>query len=1018
MRIVLALFLSGHACWSPFVVRATCPPEPFDAARDPDNEALESDLLDAIEALRAQVNGTANLTDTQIDAEREKFSNNMARLTSSLVTINAALDLVDDYESYRGPLFINDDSKDGFSRIFLNEDDKDLERAILAVQQGILDEIYHGSLWHKTHRSDPVDRTSYPIISDCADVLRGRKWLTSTYFPGAADLPVNQDMIYSVEVNITFAPRWGRRVAFAESSDSAFFRRIRPLGGLYLSPGEIATVTVPSSMLEANYTIQVGANMIDNFNKGTHRRMDRITTTFPIQSETAVVVANPLGGALYIRSPYPSELGVVTINVTGGVVQGPIFQMTSLKTTTESDWEAVRGPNLTYAAPWVDLESETFFMQVPSIWITEYSFAHVQELMTNYTLITEAISEIVGIPPDRRNNYALYISVDRYIRYGGYGIGYPQVNDLAPANENGPQLSGFHGRDGAANFWMVTNPLHSATCYHEYGHSQLYGYSMYSGERESIVHVPYTYARNTIYGENMDVSFADSIYGMNPNRVLLPVMSVDRAAIDWMVRENFREGNEMDRSNTETDEIRYQHRGHVKYADMARLFTWQPIKDMYHQEHLDEIYGNPDPCPGLSSDDDRTLRFSIEAGVDLTALIHFWGRHPDDETALKQCMISGGRNLQPSDLVRDQIERYATIVPMNQTAFEEYFNETWPGKYKPSWTNETVNGCPSELYGCGWYNYWYPLWNETLATAAVDAALAIVDKYWPPQTTVQPDTTTTTTPTTTTPTSAGRCSGISTKNACEGTTGCAWNATGPGQHNGFCVLAPAVTTTTTGTGTTQSTPSPGPGDCTSDTECCYYSERNACRSALGGHACNWVGGSSCVPKNRRRAMRGSPLLSSRAGRDLEPPVRSSSRSSYAFDRASARADLQKARGLWMLAMSGGPPRNYEFELEYEFHAPQFLKGPFICTVKSGSVVSVIDKDSGAPVDLAYANDIPSIDGVMSSLDKKMKGKADYANVKYHPRMGFPEVAFVAEPSEADPQWTSVKWTFIRNVVEL
>ena len=148
--------------------------------------------------------------------------------------------------------------------------------------------------------------------------------------------------------------------------------------------------------------------MIDNFNKNKHRRMDRITTTFPIE-EATTHVANPLGGGLYLRLPYGSSVDEVSINITGGVVKSPRFALTSIETTSQETWEAVR----TEPGPWVDLESDTFLATVPRIWINNYAYDHVNALVQNYTDIMDGITELVGVPRERRNNYVVYISVDR-----------------------------------------------------------------------------------------------------------------------------------------------------------------------------------------------------------------------------------------------------------------------------------------------------------------------------------------------------------------------------------------------------------------------------------------------------------------------------------------------------------------------------------------------------------------------------------------------------------------------------
>lgn len=80
----------------------------------------------------------------------------------------------------------------------------------------------------------------------------------------------------------------------------------------------------------------------------------------------------------------------------------------------------------------------------------------------------------------------------------------------------------------------------------------------------------------------------------------------------------------------------------------------------------------------------------------------FWGIPPDNEQALSDCMVQS--LLAPSNAVKAQLEHYADIFPMNQTAFIQHFDKTWPGKFDA--TNAPGSGCPDVRYGCGWYNLW------------------------------------------------------------------------------------------------------------------------------------------------------------------------------------------------------------------------------------------------------------------------------------------------------------------------
>ena len=94
------------------------------------------------------------------------------------------------------------------------------------------------------------------------------------------------------------------------------------MGGEGEMPGLIVV------QLTSNFKILVGGTTNDNSHKDDHKRMDRVTLTYPITS-TTTLIANPLGGALYILVPYRAGLGCVDVTVTGGVVEAPLFQRTS-----------------------------------------------------------------------------------------------------------------------------------------------------------------------------------------------------------------------------------------------------------------------------------------------------------------------------------------------------------------------------------------------------------------------------------------------------------------------------------------------------------------------------------------------------------------------------------------------------------------------------------------------------------------------------------------------------------------
>ena len=88
-------------------------------------------------------------------------------------------------------------------------------------------------------------------------------------------------------------------------------------------------------------------------------------------------------------------------------------------------------------------------------------------------------------------------------------------------------------------------------------------------------------------------------------------------------------------------------------------------------------------------------------------------------------------DLYPSIEVKQQLEKYATLVPMTNAEFIVHFEEVHPGK-------KDCDCCPDERYGCGWYNAQYPSWTETKANATVNAVYDIIELYYPPEPTSSP----------------------------------------------------------------------------------------------------------------------------------------------------------------------------------------------------------------------------------------------------------------------------------------
>jgi hypothetical protein len=525
-------------------------------------------------------------------------------------------------------------------------------------------------------------------VAACNQVLQGRRWKTADHFPGNVTAALDATKTFTARVNATVPAQWGRAVAFGADP------KLRPTG-LYLPPGSVARVTVPPALVGAGYAVQVGAHTVDHSNKANHYRPHRVSRRFDIEKQVTYV-ANPLGGGVYIQVPYLANAGRVDVQVQG-VVEAPIFSLRGFDANTPAQWRQRRSAG----APWADLVSDHFMMQVPSNWV--YARDDLTALLRAWDTAAQGMSEFFGIAPDKRNDVTLYLQPDVQIRHGAYGIGYPQVNSLV-----------FPGRDekGDGKDPLVVDPLTTTAQFHELGHAQQMSY--FRGESEAIVNLPFAYIANTKFGVAFDEAFRRSFD--NPDRYKYG-FTPDRAAVDWMVTVNFGNGAEMDSSNTEYDEFRYQHRGYAKYADIARLFGWNAFKKFYEQENLDIIAGTPGD--GLGETDSRILRLSVAAGADLTPLIHFWGIHPENAAALQTRIAAKG--LKPSTQVKALLLRYRGLVPADKTRFTAHFNAVYPGMPTSTETR----------YGTGWYQVRMTQWDAATARLAQSSIDNIVARYFP-----------------------------------------------------------------------------------------------------------------------------------------------------------------------------------------------------------------------------------------------------------------------------------------------
>ena len=618
--------------------------------------------------LQNHINGIATLTQPQLLSIRDVFQVQPICLRDQ-ENILLAKSVIEDYDSQVGPLFSTPNTVNGFSKDPVAAPGLGLQRAMVALQQAVLDAIM-----------TPEVYAAYPEHID------GWVFNSSYTFPGYVDPPTNPTVSHSVLIRANFADPDGSNPYFDINADGTN-HALRPTG-LYLAPGSIATVTVPNSLVGQDYYIRVGSHEWDLGIRGNFYRLDRITKKFPINN-TTIEVFNPFGGAISILVPYGADQGIVEVSVTNGV-ECPFFSLKSFYETPDFNQE------LTKPGPWAVFETDNVMFTIPSHSIIAGQYDLMQTLL-DWDTALQGVNSIMAreIVSDKHN---MYMIADITIRHHAYSIGYPMSNTtLRYTNVPGPAyfLNG-PGPDDEVNF-------------HESGHAL--AMTKFPGEGEALVNFPYIMALN--YGLNEDLNQAVK-YSFVPN-----TFDIDKTATHRMVSNTF--GGQRNISNTTNDEVRYQHRGYGHYFEIVNMLDWCPLRNFWKQEFIDSENGIDH---GINNQDidSRMLRMSAAAQVDLRPLFHVFGILPQNPSALQQAFDEGV--IVPSQTIYNRLQDYFTLIPENNAAFVDYALSVYPNLYSDGPT-------ATADYGVGWHYQKSLIYDTTEAQQRTDVLQDILELYYP-----------------------------------------------------------------------------------------------------------------------------------------------------------------------------------------------------------------------------------------------------------------------------------------------
>jgi len=238
---------------------------------------------------------------------------------------------------------------------------------------------------------------------------------------------------------------------------------------------------------------------------------------------------------------------------------------------------------------------------------------------------------------------------------------------------------------------------------HELGHGQLF--TKFAGETESVVNLMYVAAMNQKFGVPLDKAFGRSVGNNNRENV-----SLSDAALTWVLTERFQSGQAMTEKH-----MKYQQRGYAKYVEIANLFGWGALSNFWHGVNADYMRGIKPKVINNDPTDNRILRMSKAAGVDLRPLIHFWGVIPEDAMKLESEIKAAG--LKPSAAIYDRLKYYQSVVPTNVVQYNEHYE-----RFRPA-VSDTIDK--------KWFEKLTADYTPEIGQNAVQAVQKIIQLYFP-----------------------------------------------------------------------------------------------------------------------------------------------------------------------------------------------------------------------------------------------------------------------------------------------
>ncbi|XP_069469190.1 TRPM8 channel-associated factor homolog [Ambystoma mexicanum] len=232
--------------------------------------------------------------------------------------------------------------------------------------------------------------------------------------------------------------------------------------GLYLAPGNPATIEFPDDALSAGLQVQVGCHSDDLKDVGYLKRPPLAIERYSVNKKV-LSVFSVWGGLVYIIVPQGRQLGQVSLTIQGAVL-APFYKRGE---TSNASWkDTIRH----YPAPWAELATDNIILTVPADKVR--SLDNPEELLCLWDRMMKAVTELSAIPfpfarPER-------IVADVQLASSYMHSGYPimgvleSVNNLVDTNKIQSKgiWSAVHelGHNQQRGSWQIMPHTFEAVC--------------------------------------------------------------------------------------------------------------------------------------------------------------------------------------------------------------------------------------------------------------------------------------------------------------------------------------------------------------------------------------------------------------------------------------------------------------------------------------------------------------------------------------------------------------------------